>query len=95
MEAGEMLARLDDACTPDAERAMIGDRLSLLPGGDPRPGVGLTGDGLPDLIRCDIPEGEIEIELAIDAKPSRLLGLLRRRRATRPRFTVEPFRIAK
>lgn len=35
LTAEAMLARLDDPFTPHALRATIGDRLALLPGGDP------------------------------------------------------------
>ncbi|MBU0966857.1 MAG: SUMF1/EgtB/PvdO family nonheme iron enzyme [Proteobacteria bacterium] len=37
------------------ERTKAADTLSLL--GDPRPGVGLNGDGLPDIFWCDIESG--------------------------------------
>jgi formylglycine-generating enzyme required for sulfatase activity len=30
--------------------------------GDPRPGVGLREDGLPDILWCEIPKGQVEIE---------------------------------
>ncbi|EXI66627.1 MAG: Serine/threonine-protein kinase pkn1 [Candidatus Accumulibacter adjunctus] len=83
----EMLALLDDPATTHALRATIGDRLALLPGGDPRPGVGLRPDGLPDIAWHEIPGGEVELE--VDAS-----GLLRRWRG-RPRFAAEPFRIAR
>ncbi len=38
------------------ERARAGDTLGRL--GDPRHGVGLTPDGLPDIVWCDVPAGE-------------------------------------
>ncbi len=93
MEAEEMLARLADPATAHAERAMIGDRLALLPGGDPRPGVGLGEDGLPDILWCEILGAEIE--LSVEPGHRGLLDRLRGRRAGRPRFTVVPFRMAK
>ncbi len=86
LRVDEMLTLLDDPATTHALRATIGDRLALLPGGDPRPGVGLR-DGLPDIVWHEIPGGEVE--LAVD--PS---GLLRRWRG-RPRFAAEPFHIAR
>jgi hypothetical protein len=49
LAAEKMLALLDEASTPQALRAQIGDRLALLPGGDPRPGVGR---------RCRRPAGD-------------------------------------
>lgn len=55
-----MLAALDDPATTHEQRAIIGVRLSLL--GDPRPGVGLRADGLPDLVWCAVPGGEVTLE---------------------------------
>ncbi len=50
---------LDTITNPNvmpAERASIGDELAAL--GDPRPGVGLRKDGLPDIDWVEIPAGE-------------------------------------
>ena len=55
-----MRAALDDPTTPHEQRAIIGVRLALL--GDPRPGVGLRADGLPDLVWCEVPGGEVTLE---------------------------------
>jgi hypothetical protein len=55
-----MLAELGDRAAGHERRAIIGVRLSLL--GDPRPGVGLRADGLPDILWCKIPGGEITLE---------------------------------
>ncbi len=41
---------------PPIERALCGRVLGAL--GDPRPGVGLRADGLPDLVWCEVPGGE-------------------------------------
>jgi formylglycine-generating enzyme required for sulfatase activity len=46
MEAGEL---------PAVERAAAGRALAKL--GDPRPGVGLREDGLPDIVWCEVPTG--------------------------------------
>src|SRR5262249_16933272 len=46
--------------TTDFRRAEIGDRLDTI--GDPRPGVGLRLDGLPDIVWCEIPGGKIKLE---------------------------------
>ncbi|UCF90766.1 MAG: SUMF1/EgtB/PvdO family nonheme iron enzyme [Desulfobacterales bacterium] len=54
-----MLAELNDPGTPHERRATIGVRLSLL--GDPRPGVGLRADGLPDIVWCQVPGGTITL----------------------------------
>jgi formylglycine-generating enzyme required for sulfatase activity len=83
LAADEMRVLLEDRSTPHALRARIGDRLALLPGGDPRPGVGLRPDGLPDIIWHEIPAGEVELEIgAADS-------------SGRPRFAVDPFHIAR
>lgn len=55
-----MLAALDDLTTPHEQRAIIGVRLSLL--GDPRPGVGLRADGLPEIVWCVVPCGVVTLE---------------------------------
>lgn len=41
---------------PVAERSAAANALNLV--GDPRPGTGLRGDGLPDIAWCDVPAGE-------------------------------------
>jgi formylglycine-generating enzyme required for sulfatase activity len=55
-----MLNELSDPVTSHERRAAIGDYLAK--GADPRPGVGVTKDGLPDLVWCDVPGGEIKLE---------------------------------
>lgn len=55
-----MLLELNDLATTDKQRASIGVRLELL--GDKRPGVGVRQDGLPDIVWCEVPEGEIALE---------------------------------
>ncbi|MDR4496261.1 MAG: hypothetical protein R3B74_17960 [Nitrospirales bacterium] len=42
------------------QRAVIGWKLTLF--GDPRPGVGLCEDGLPDIAWVEIPPGQIQLE---------------------------------
>ncbi|MCP4536638.1 MAG: SUMF1/EgtB/PvdO family nonheme iron enzyme [Chloroflexi bacterium] len=50
------LARiLETGNLPAVERVAAGRALTKL--GDPRPGVGLRPDGLPDIVRCKVPEG--------------------------------------
>lgn len=44
---------------PVTERAEAGHQLAVY--GDPRPGVGLRPDGLPDLVWCDVPAGSADI----------------------------------
>lgn len=46
---------LDKAALPAIERAKVGQILARL--GDPRPGVGLQANGLPDISWCDVPAG--------------------------------------
>ena len=60
LDREQMLAALDDPATSHEERAIIGVRLSLL--GDPRPGVGLRADGLPDLVWCAVPGSAVTLE---------------------------------
>ena len=50
-----LLSELDHETTAPPRRAQIGDELAKL--GDPRPGIGLKGDGLPDIDWVEIPEG--------------------------------------
>ncbi len=54
------LQETDNSATSHEQRAVIGVRLSLL--GDPRPGVGLWQDGLPDIVWCRVPKGEVTLE---------------------------------
>lgn len=62
LDRGSMLKELDDANTTHERRAIIGVRLSLLPLGDTRPGVGLRFDGLPEIVWCEVPKGEVTLE---------------------------------
>jgi formylglycine-generating enzyme required for sulfatase activity len=52
-EQERLLAELEDINTSHQRRSAIGERLSLI--GDPRPGVGLRPDGLPDIAWCRVP----------------------------------------
>jgi Sulfatase-modifying factor enzyme 1 len=60
LDRDRMLGEIEHATTPHTWRAVIGVRVSLL--GDPRPGVGLGKDGLPDLVWCQVPAGEVTLE---------------------------------
>lgn len=51
-----LLHLLEVPTTTHLRRAAIGDWLAH--NGDPRPGVGLRGDGLPDLVWCEVPSGQ-------------------------------------
>jgi formylglycine-generating enzyme required for sulfatase activity len=55
-----MLEEIKLPATPHERRAVIGRRLSLL--GDPRSGVGVRSDGLPDIGWCEVPGGEVVLE---------------------------------
>ncbi len=59
-ESERLLRQLDDSGTVHQERVRIGDRLAEI--GDPRPGVGLNGDGLPDLVWCEVRGGQVTLE---------------------------------
>jgi hypothetical protein len=83
-----MLLELDDPSTPHERRATVGVRLSLL--GDPRRGAGLRPDGLPDIAWCEVPGGEISLEVERTGMLSRWLGS-----SGSKVYQVEPFYIAK
>lgn len=55
-ETGRLLAELEDPSTQPERRLEIGNRLAEL--GDPRPGVGLTAAGLPDIDWVEVPAGD-------------------------------------
>jgi len=59
-EAERLLAELERPETSHYRRAEIGDRLDRFD--DPRPGVGLRPDGVPDIVWCDIPPGTVTLE---------------------------------
>ncbi len=61
--APEPLRLLAELCaddTPHHRREEIGLRLNQM--GDPRRGVGVAADGLPDIVWVDIPAGEVTLE---------------------------------
>ncbi|MCB1821006.1 MAG: SUMF1/EgtB/PvdO family nonheme iron enzyme, partial [Candidatus Competibacteraceae bacterium] len=90
LDRDQMLAALDAPATTHEQRAIIGVRLALL--GDPRPGVGLRADGLPDLVWCEVPGGEVTLEIETKNR-SRIARWLSRSASNT--FHVEPFQIAK
>ncbi|MGE0644322.1 MAG: SUMF1/EgtB/PvdO family nonheme iron enzyme [Nitrospira sp.] len=51
---------LQDASLSHTDRLKIGQYLAAL--GDPRPGVGLCSDGVPDIVWVEIPGGKIKLE---------------------------------
>ncbi|MCP5515784.1 MAG: SUMF1/EgtB/PvdO family nonheme iron enzyme [Verrucomicrobiales bacterium] len=59
-EAERLLAEIDRPETPHARRAWIGERLAVI--GDPRPGIGLDENGLPEFCWLPVPPGEITLE---------------------------------
>jgi formylglycine-generating enzyme required for sulfatase activity/MinD-like ATPase involved in chromosome partitioning or flagellar assembly len=85
-----MLTDLDDTATSHEQRAIIGVRLSLL--GDLRPGVGLREDGIPDIVWCQVPGGEITFEVE-EQKQSRIARWLDK--SSPSTFQIESFYIAK
>jgi hypothetical protein len=60
LDRERMLKQIDDPATTHGQRAIIGVRLARL--GDPRSGVGLRADGLPDIVWCEVPPGEMALE---------------------------------
>jgi len=56
----ELLGEIVSDGTPHHRREEIGVRLSQM--GDPRRGVGLNADGLPDILWIDIPGGELTMQ---------------------------------
>src|SRR5262245_3543686 len=60
-EAERLLEEIDNPTTSHQRRASIGDRLADI--GDPRPGVGLDSDGLPEFVWLPVLEGEIILEV--------------------------------
>ena len=55
------------------ERLLIGQKLAEF--GDPRPGVGLRQDGLPDIARIEIPQGRLTLQAVdhiFEVKPFRM-----------------------
>jgi hypothetical protein len=59
IDPARMLEEIDDPATSHERRALIGVRLALI--GDPRRGVGLREDGLPDIVWCKVARGEITL----------------------------------
>jgi hypothetical protein len=58
-EAERLLEELELPKTTHYRRAEIGDRLDRI--GDPRPGVGLRPDGVPDIVWCAVPGGTVTL----------------------------------
>jgi formylglycine-generating enzyme required for sulfatase activity len=59
-EAERLLEEIDNPATSHQRRASIGDRLADI--GDPRPGVGLNSDDLPEFVWLPVPGGEVTLE---------------------------------
>lgn len=73
----KILARLKDSTLSHHDRLTIGQSLATL--GDPRPGVRLKEDGLPDIVWIEIPGGEVtleEVKHAFKVKPFRIAKYL-------------------
>lgn len=67
-----LVEELERPSTSHQRRAAIGDRLDQI--GDRRPGVGLTPEGLPDIVWCEVPGGIVDIETRgpVGVKPFRI-----------------------
>jgi hypothetical protein len=59
-EQVRLLLEIGDANTSHQRRSAIGERLSVI--GDPRKGIGLREDGLPDIAWCPVLAGRITLE---------------------------------
>jgi hypothetical protein len=59
-EAERLLEELERSETSHYRRAEIGDRLDRI--GDPRPGIGVRPDGVPDIVWCEVPGGTVTLE---------------------------------
>ncbi|HEX2906547.1 MAG TPA: formylglycine-generating enzyme family protein [Phototrophicaceae bacterium] len=59
-EQARLLRELEDMNTSHQQRRTIGERLAAI--GDPRPGVGLRPDGIPQIEWCYVAGGEVEIK---------------------------------
>lgn len=68
-----LIARLDKQGLSHEDRLQIGKKLAEF--GDPRPGVGLRSDGLPDIEWVEIPQGRIQLkdtDYVFEVKPFRM-----------------------
>jgi formylglycine-generating enzyme required for sulfatase activity len=64
-ESDRLLGEIKNPDTPHFRRSWIGERLGMI--GDPRPGVGLRPDGLPDIDWCKVElEGKSSVEVEIE-----------------------------
>ncbi|MGB7990722.1 MAG: SUMF1/EgtB/PvdO family nonheme iron enzyme [Candidatus Methylophosphatis roskildensis] len=59
-EAERLIEELERSETTHYRRAEIGDRLERI--GDPRPGLGLRPDEVPDIVWCDVPSGTVRLQ---------------------------------
>ncbi len=59
-ESDRLLEQIEHRDTSHQERVKIGDRLADI--GDPRSGVGLNDDQLPDFVWCKVPSGKVTLE---------------------------------
>ncbi|MGO8673874.1 MAG: SUMF1/EgtB/PvdO family nonheme iron enzyme [Capsulimonadaceae bacterium] len=59
-EAARLVATISDPAASTSDRIAAGCRLAEI--GDPRPGVGLRPDGLPDIVWCDVPPGDFTFQ---------------------------------
>ncbi len=58
-EAERLLEEIADPATSPERRAWVGGRLGAI--GDPRLGVGLAGNGLPEIVWCSVDAGEVRL----------------------------------
>ena len=90
----ELIDELAEVKTGHQRREEIGLRLNQLP--DPRRGVGLDGQGLPDIAWVDVPAGEVTIEVSAEAYSDQQSRHGRwQQSAPQSRFAVQPFQLAR
>lgn len=68
-----LIKALNDTSVSHQERLLIGQRLAEL--GDPRPGVGLRPDGLPDIVWIEIQGGSVKLlghDQVVNVQPFRI-----------------------
>ncbi|MFN8420593.1 MAG: SUMF1/EgtB/PvdO family nonheme iron enzyme [Anaerolineae bacterium] len=85
-EVDRLNADIAKPTTKHLRRAVIGDRLAAID--DPRPGVGVREDGLPDLSWCDVSAGVVTVKYGVNG-----LNPTKEQRFEVPRFRMAQYPI--